>query len=185
VKRPPGRLGLIGWLTFVWVALWGSVTAANVLGGLVLAVVLTRLLPLSKVPRQGRVRPVALARFVLFFFWELAAASATVTVQVLHPRAELRQAVIAVPMIGTTDRLLTLVANAVSLTPGTLTLEVDRPGSMLYVHALNIEGHPDAVEDVRRTVMRLERLAILALGPQESLTALDQAQRKAGPGARR
>ena len=176
---------LLVWLTFVWVSLWGSFSPDSVLGGAVLAVVLLVLLPLPEVPRQGRVRPVALLRFVLVFFWELLAASGTVIAQVLRPRSQLRQAVIGVPVVGVSDQLLTLVANAVSLTPGTLALEVDRPRSTLYVHVLNVGGDVDAVEDVRRSIMRLERLAVLALGSKESLVALEEADRRAAREVRR
>ena len=155
---------LLLWLTFVWVSLWGSWSAANVLGGLVVASALLLLLPLPEVSHQGRARPAALLLFAVFFFWELVKASATVVLQVLRPRAELRQAVIAVPVTGVSDRLLTLVANAVSLTPGTLTLEVDRPNSTLYVHVLNVQGGDAEVEAQRASIMRLERLAVRALG---------------------
>lgn len=177
MRRLTGHLVLLGWLTVVWVALWGSLTAANVLGGLALAVVLLLLLPLPEVPAEGGVRPAALARFVLVFLWELVQASATVVVQVLRPRSGLRQAVIAVPVMAVSDRLLTLLANAVSLTPGTLALEVDRPRAVLYVHVLNVGGGVDAVEDVRRSILRLERLAILALGSPECLRELDAVTR--------
>lgn len=175
MKRLSRHLGLLLWLTFVWVALWGSFTAANMLGGVLLAVVLLLLLPLPSVPRQSRIRPLALLRFVLFFFKELVVASFTVIVQVLRPRSQLRQAVIAVPVVGVSDALLTLLANAVSLTPGTLALEVDRPRSTLYVHVLNVGGGADSVEQVRASIVRLERLAVLALGTKEGLAALDAA----------
>lgn len=179
MRRLTGHLVLLVWLTVVWVGLWGSLTAANVLGGLVLAVVLLLLLPLPEVPAEGGVRPAALARFVLVFLWELVKASATVVVQVLRPRGGLRQAVIAVPVTAVSDRLLTLLANAVSLTPGTLALEVDRPRAVLYVHVLNVRDGVDAVEDVRRSIVRLERLAIRALGSAECLRDLDATTRGA------
>jgi multicomponent Na+:H+ antiporter subunit E len=177
--RLTGHGVLLGWLTVVWVALWGSLTPANVLGGLAVAVVLLLLLPLPRVASEGGVRPLALARFVLVFLWELVKASATVVRQVLRPRGELRQAVVAVPVVGVSDRLLTLLANAVSLTPGTLALEVDRPKGTLYVHVLDVGAGPGAADDVRRSIVRLERLAILALGSRECLRALDAASGKA------
>lgn len=164
---------LLAWLTAVWVALWGSVTVANVLGGAAVAAALLLLLPLPDVPSEGGLRPVALARFAVVFFWELVKASFTVVGQVLHPRLRLRQAVIAVPVIGLSDRLITLLANVISLTPGTLALEVDRPRATLYVHVLSVPDAPGAVDEVRASIMRLERLAILALGSPDCLAALD------------
>jgi multicomponent Na+:H+ antiporter subunit E len=168
---------LVGWLALVWVGLWGSVTVANVLGGLVVAVALLWLLPLPEDAEPGRVRPGALLRFVAFFAVELVKASLIVVWQVLRPRGELRQAVLAVDAVGASDRLLTLVANAISLTPGTLTLEVDRERSILYVHALDVGG-PEGVERARRSIERLERLAILAIGTPECLERLDASTRR-------
>lgn len=174
VRRHPGFLL---WLTLVWVGLWGSVTAANVLGGLAVAVLVLVLLPVPAVGEQGPVRTLPLLRYLAFFAWELVRASLIVVWQVLRLRGELRQAVIAVDAVGASDRLLTVVANSISLTPGTLTLEVDRERSVLYVHVLDVGG-PQGVEQARRSIERLERLAILALGSQESLERLDDAARR-------
>jgi multicomponent Na+:H+ antiporter subunit E len=185
MRRLTAHLGLLLWLTLVWMALWGSATVANLLGGLLVAAVLLVLLPLPSMPLESDVRPVALLRLAVVFFWELIKASFIVVVQVLRPSSELRQAVVAVPVIGVSDRLLTLLANAVSLTPGTLALEVDRPRSTLYVHVLNVGGDVDAVEEVRASIVRLERLAILAMGSQDCLRALDEATGRGGPQVRR
>ncbi len=180
MNRLTQHLVLLTWLTFVWVALWGNLTAANVLGGLAVAAALLLLLPLPDLARRGTVRPVALVRFVLVFLWELVKASLTVVAQVLHPGRELRQAVIAVPVTAVSDRMLTLLANAVSLTPGTLALEVDRPGATLYVHVLDIGGHPGAADEVRASIVRLEGLAIDALGSDDARRAVAAGTK--GPG---
>lgn len=174
VRRHPF---ILLWLTVVWVGLWGSLTAANVLGGLAVAAVLLALLPLAQAPSQGWVRWPALLRYLVFFALELVRASLIVVWQVLRPGGELRQAVIAVDAMGASDRLLTVVANSISLTPGTLTLEVDRERSILYVHVLDVSG-PEGVERARRSIEHLERLAILALGSQECLDRLDETQRR-------
>lgn len=175
------------WLTVVWVGLWGSVTAANVLGGLVVAVALLALLPLPegagsvRVPQRGgapaRVRPLALVRYMLFFAVELVKASLLVVWQVLRPGGELRQAIIAVDALGASDLLLTVVANSVSLTPGTLTIDVDRERSVLYVHVLDVGG-PEGVDSARRSVERLMRAAVLALGSRENLDRLNAVARR-------
>ena len=136
---------LVLWLTAVWVGLWGSVSAANVLGGLAVAVLLVGSLSLQPVPRTGDLRPLAALRFVGSFARDLVRASVQVAVLVVHPRRELRQAVVAARVPGASDALLTLLANAISLTPGTLTLEIDRPRSTLYVHALDVGPGAHAV----------------------------------------
>ena len=169
-----------GWLTLVWVLLWGSPSPANVLGGAAVATALLVLLPLPPVPSPGIVRPVALLRFVGFFAVDLVRSSVQVAALVLRPRRRWRQAVVAIPARGASDQLLTLLANAISLTPGTLTLEVDRPRSTLYVHVIDVGSGPDGVEQVRNEILHIERLAILAVGSAEcrsSLTAAEEGTR--------
>jgi multicomponent Na+:H+ antiporter subunit E len=164
VHRVTSRWGLLLWLAAVWVGLWGSVTPANVLGGLGIGALLLAVLPLTDVESTGIVRPAALARFVGYFLVDLVRSSVQVVVLVLRPTVQLRQAVIAVPVLGASDNLLTLLANAISLTPGTLTLEVDRPRSTLYVHVIDVGTGPDGVEAVRADLRHVERLAVLAVG---------------------
>ena len=164
-----------GWLTLVWVLLWGSPSAANVLGGLAVATLLLVLLPLPPVDTPGIVRPLALVRFAGFFAVDLVRSSLQVAALVLRPRLQLRQAVVAIPARGASDQVLTLLANAISLTPGTLTLEVDRPRSTLYVHVIDVGDGPDAVERVRADILHVERLAILAVGSAECRRSLESA----------
>lgn len=174
------RLPLVAWLTVVWVALWGSVTPANVLGGLALGTALAYALPLTDVVSRSVVRPLALLRFLGYFVVDLVRSSWQVSVLVLSPRRPLRQAVLAVPVRGASDSLLTLLANAISLTPGTLTLEVHRADSTLYVHVLDVGPGPDAVERTRADLLRLERLAILAVGSTACRRALAEDTRGRG-----
>jgi multicomponent Na+:H+ antiporter subunit E len=174
VRRITSRWGLLLWLAVVWVGLWGSVTPANMLGGLGAAAVLLALLPLTDVEANGVVRPVALARFVGYFVVDLVRSSVQVVVLVLRPQVQLRQAVVAVPVLGASDTLLTLLANAISLTPGTLTLEVDRPRSTLYVHVIDVGAGPEGIEAVRSEIRNVERLAILAVGSPECRAELER-----------
>lgn len=172
MKRLSTSWPLVLWLTVVWVGLWGSLTFANVLGGLAVAVVLVAVLPLPSVPDQAVVKPVALLRFAGYFFVELVTASAQVVALALRPRLRPNQAVVAVQVRGASDPLLTLLANAISLTPGTVTLEVDRPTTTLFVHVLDVGTDPDGVDRVRRDILELERRAILAVGSPDARRAL-------------
>lgn len=169
-----GRFGLIGWLAVVWVALWGDLSVANVVLGLLLGALLVRLLPLTDVHETGLVRPLGVARFAVFFAADLVRASLQVVRLALRPRP-LRPAVVRVPVRGASDGLLTLLANAISLTPGTLTLEVDRPRSTLYVHVIDVGDGPMAVERVRQEILRVEHLAVMAVGSAEGRRAIREA----------
>ncbi|MDP9434584.1 MAG: Na+/H+ antiporter subunit E [Actinomycetota bacterium] len=168
-RRPTGRPGLLLWLVAVWVGLWGDLSWANVLGGLAVAGVLLLALPLPDVPVHGRPGLPGVLHFSGVFLVELVKASWQVVRLVLRPRVQLRQAVVAVPVHGRGDRLLTLVANAISLTPGTLTLDVDRERSLLYVHALDVGTGPRAADGTRTGIAVLERAAARALGQADEV----------------
>jgi multicomponent Na+:H+ antiporter subunit E len=167
-----GRAVMAAWLIVVWVMLWGSITFANVLGGIAVAAALLVLFPLHPVSSPGIVRPLALLRFLVSFAIDLVQSSLKVAALVVRPRSRLRQAVLAIPVRGASDQLLTLLANAISLTPGTLTLDVDREASVLFVHVLDVGSEPDGVERVRADILRIERLAILAIGSATCRRAL-------------
>lgn len=177
------NLALVLWLTAVWVGLWGSVTAANVLGGLAVAAVLLLLLPLPAGGGHGVVQPGALLRFAVRFLADLVVSSLQVVALVLRPRLALRQGVVAVPVPGASEGLLTLLANAISLTPGTLTLDVDLPSSTLYVHALDVGTAPDGVDELRRGLRDQASAAVRAVGTPEARAQLGQSS--GAPGDRR
>lgn len=154
-------------LVAIWLALWSDLSLANVLSGLVVAGVVTAV---SDTWRPGTfvVRPVAVARFALHFAYKLLESSVLVARTVLSPRGRIRTGIIAVPLSGASDAVATLLADAISLTPGTLTLEVRREPLTLYVHALDLRD----VEQVQRDVRTLEMLAVRAFGSDEAVAGL-------------
>jgi multicomponent Na+:H+ antiporter subunit E len=165
-NRRPARLYTIIWLTVVWVALWEDLSATNVLAGLALAVGLVVLFPLSPPGVAGALRPAAMVRFALYFAWKLVEASLVLAWEVVTPRNRINQGIAAVPIQGVSDTLTTLVANAISLTPGTLTIEIRRRPTILYVHVLHLHD----IEAVRRDVQHLEVLAIRAFGSARAVS---------------
>lgn len=164
------RLPLVVWLTVVWVALWGGLGVGNVVSGVVVASVLVVLFrfPIPSSPASV-VRPFRAIAFLVFFVWKLVEASAIVAWEVVTPRNRINEAIIAVPIHGASDALATIVANFITLTPGTLTLEFERAPSVLYIHVLHLRN----IEAVRRDVQRLERIAIRAFGSADALRTLE------------
>jgi multicomponent Na+:H+ antiporter subunit E len=161
------------WLTAVWVALWGDVTFANVAAGAIVALAVTVLLPATgdrgrATSERSTVRPLAAVHFAGWFAIKLVEANAVVAWEVLTPRNRINEGVVAVPLHQCSDGLTTLVASCVSLTPGTLVLDVDRDPLVLYVHVLHLR----TIEEVRVEVETLERLAIRAFGTAEARAAL-------------
>ncbi|WP_119677933.1 Na+/H+ antiporter subunit E [Indioceanicola profundi] len=92
-----------------------------------------------------------------FFFWflkELWVSSVKVATSVLSPNMGNRPAVVAMPLDAKTDVEITLLACCITLTPGTLSLDVSPDRSVLYIHA-NFAEDPEAVK--RETKETMER----------------------------
>jgi multicomponent Na+:H+ antiporter subunit E len=85
---------------------------------------------------------------VIFFLKEMMIANLRVAYEVLTPRHNRRPGVVAVPLDARTDAEITLLANLITLTPGTLSLDVSADRSFLYVHAMYV----DDVNDVKRQI---------------------------------
>jgi multicomponent Na+:H+ antiporter subunit E len=166
----------MAWLVAAWVALWGEPSAANLLTGVLVAGGLILAFPAFPAPggaRRGRLHPLAAARFAASFLWDLVVATAVVAREVVTPGSRISEGIVAVPIRGVSDLVTTVVANAISLTPGTLTVEVDRDPTVLYVHVLHLR---DATA-VRRDVRALEARAIRAFGGDEVVARLEEEER--------
>lgn len=151
-------------LTLVWMALWESFTLANLVGGLGVAVLAVHLVPLREVTVEVGFRPIPAAKLMLFFLWKLTEASLIVAWEVLTPTDRSSPAVIRVPLRTTSPGIATLVANMVSLTPGTLTLDIDPDSVALFIHVLHFESTAKAEAGVHQ----LERFALAAFPTRRS-----------------
>jgi multicomponent Na+:H+ antiporter subunit E len=86
----------------------------------------------------------------LFLIWELTKANLRVAYEVLTPGYGMRPGVIAVPLDAKTDAEITLLANLITLTPGTLSLDVSSDRQVLYIHAMYVDDGD--LEAVRRNI---------------------------------
>lgn len=125
-------------LTLAWIALTGEFSAGNFLVGFVVVSMLLTLTRQSEASNVYVRRAQRLAAFFFFFLQELVLSSLRVMVQVLSPHLNMQPAVVAVPLTVQSDAGITLLSNLITLTPGTLTLEVAEDRSQLFVHVMNV-----------------------------------------------
>jgi multicomponent Na+:H+ antiporter subunit E len=166
-----GALPAVLWLTLVWVLLWGTFTPASIMGGVVVAVLVTALFRLPPATDRLPVRPLRVAGLALFLLWDIVVSGAEVSWQVLRYGPRARAAIMEVPLITSSDRVVTVMASALSLTPGTMALQIDHDHDVWYVYALGPRDHA-AVERARRRVVDMQRRVLAALGsPDEQAEA--------------
>ncbi len=170
---------IMSWLTVLWIMLWGDLSWANVLGGVLIAgvVVLVARLDAASL-RPTYFHPHWAIAYVVVLIWQLVLSNIRLAVEILTPDDGTHTAIIAVPIRGGSDAVVNLVANSITLTPGTMTIDVRRhernefdydgdgiidemtAGATLYVHSI----YGEDVEAVRHDILRLEELALRAFG---------------------
>jgi multicomponent Na+:H+ antiporter subunit E len=175
-RRRPGagfHILAVVWLAAVWVALWGELSAANVLAGLLIGVVAVRVLPMPTIDFHGRVRPLGVLLLVVHFVRDLVVASLQVAWLALNGRRP-RSAVIRVRLRSHSDLYLTLTAQLCSLIPGSVVVEAHRHDGVLYVHLLDVADGDLAV--AHADVLAIEERVLRALGSDEELAAAGLAE---------
>lgn len=122
-------------LALAWTSINGEFTPLQFAVGLGLGtLIMVFVRPESRqAVRKGRV----LAGFLLYFVWELFVANIRVAVVVLTPgRLRISPGVVAVPLQVRGDVQVSMLANLLTLTPGTLSLDISEDERVLYVHGL-------------------------------------------------
>lgn len=160
-------------LALAWTVVQGAFTLGNFGVGLALSYGVLRLLQplLGEAGYEQRIYH----QVVLFgvFVEELVRSSVRVATEVLTPGFGMRAGILAVPLSVQSDFGITLFANLISLTPGTLSLDVSDDREYLYIHAMYIDSSPEEEAlDLKRT---LESRVILALGEEATADAEDGA----------
>ena len=89
--------------------------------------------------RSPWLRLLRLLRFSLFYMWELLLSNVRIAHDVLTPRNRFRPGIIAVPLPTLTDRQLIVLTNLVTMTPGTVSIDVSDERDALYVHCMYLD----------------------------------------------
>lgn len=137
-------------LAIVWIFITGEFTLGNIVFGFFLGYLV--LVVVSPAIDEGRyVRKLWKVLFlIVYFIKELFISSIRVAIDVMKPRFRMQSGVVAIPLDAHTDFEITLLANMISLTPGTLSLDVAPDGKTLYIHAMYIDNGD--VDSVRRNI---------------------------------
>ncbi|GFG52759.1 Na+/H+ antiporter subunit E [Mycolicibacterium agri] len=155
------RAWVLCWLMLVWVLLWGTASAANFIGGLAVAVLITVLLPLPVVPVEGRVHPLSLVKLILVVAYQLVLSSAQMAWLAIRPGPPPLTAVLRARVSIKSDLVLALAVNIITLIPGSIVLEIDQERRLIYVHVIDV-GSDEAVAAFYDHVAQIERLLIAA-----------------------
>ena len=148
-------------LALVWMAMTGHFDLANFALGFAFGYLVLFLLQ-RVLGRSGYfTKSILLVRFAGFYALEVVRANLRVAFDVVTPALRAEPGIVAVPLDARSDTEITLLANLITMTPGTLAVDVADDRSVMYVHAMFVD-EPEAFarqikEDLERRVLELLR----------------------------
>lgn len=124
-------------LALIWVAITEQFTGPNLVIGFVLGYLILGFAQATVAAQTSYFRKVwQLVSFLAYFLKEMLLANLRVAYDVITPTYYMRPAVVAIPLEAKTDVEITLLAMVITLTPGTLSLDVSTDRKVLYIHAM-------------------------------------------------
>lgn len=124
-------------LALAWATFSGSFSALNLLFGFALSIFALWLIrgevgSLGYFSRSSRI-----ISLILLFLYELVMSAWRVAILVLSPRLDIKPGIFKFPLTVESDMEITILANMITLTPGTLSVDVSEDKKFIYVHAID------------------------------------------------
>jgi len=158
-------LGFIIWVILTWPFIDGKIDIQVVVAGLIasffVAILfhdqaegLDRIKPAFGGPKEHRVliSPIRLFWFLVYlpvFLYYMVKANVDVMYRALHPKMPIKPGIIKIKTNLKTDSAITALANSITLTPGTMTVDLTDDG-YLYIHWINVQS--DDVEQATKII---------------------------------
>lgn len=101
-----------------------------------------------------------LVRFLAFYLKELLLANLRVAHDALTPTHHMRPAMLAIPLDARTDFEILLLVNLITMTPGSVSIDVSTDRRVLYLHAMYVKD-PDALRHEIKTQLERRVLELL------------------------
>jgi multicomponent Na+:H+ antiporter subunit E len=136
-------------LALVWMALTGEFDFVNFMFGFIVSFFALWVIARGNRERGYFYRLPKIVGFFFFFLKELTKANLEVAYDVITPKFYMKPGIVRIELDAQTDLEITLLANLITLTPGTLSLDVSDDRKVLYVHAMYIRDKEQFVHSIK------------------------------------
>lgn len=141
-------------LTFLWVALTGQLNFANIGFGFILGFFVLWIKDRTGNDKRYFFRVPKIIGFILFYFLEMIKANLQVAYDVVTPHYFMKPGIVGLPLDAKTDFEITMLSNMISLTPGTLVVDLSTDRKVMFVHVMYLKSRE---EFIRTTKAGLEK----------------------------
>lgn len=174
--------GLLIWLVFLWVLLWGEFSWANVISGTVIGYLIVLGSGIGHTTSihpddRARISPLHLLKFVFVVLLKLVQSNLVLAWEILTPRNKINSGIIAIQLRTESALSMVVVANVITLTPGTMTLESKGSPATLYVNVLHLHD----LDKVRQELLHIEDLSVKAFGSRRARAQMNRHQEVGEP----
>lgn len=144
-------------LAVLFVALIGEVSLLTILGGMIIGLIIVGMVARGSGRRGYATRVLTVFRFLIYFIYILVKANVEVAIEIMTPGFTMKPRLIRYDVSDLTDVETTSLANAITLTPGTLSADITDDGDALYIHCMYAQDRAEAVaglDQLREKLMR-------------------------------
>lgn len=136
-------------LSFVWVALTGTLLFTNFLFGFILGFFILWLMNRNEADRRYFNRVSKIVGFLLFYSWEMIRSNLQVAYDVLTPKFFMQPGIVKFPMSATTDFEINMLSTMVALTPGTIAIDVSKDKKVLYIYVMYLKDKEKFIKQLK------------------------------------
>jgi multicomponent Na+:H+ antiporter subunit E len=141
-------------LSFIWVALTGSMYYTNFLFGFLLGFFILWVMNRNEVDQRYFYRVPKTISFVFFFLYQMIIANLQVAYDVITPKYFFKPGIVKYHMDAQSDFEINLLSTIISLTPGTLILDVSEDKKILYIHVMYLHDKQKFMTQLKNNVER-------------------------------
>ena len=136
-------------LAIVWIFLTGDLHFINFIEGFFIGFIVI-LVSKYTAGSSTHIRSIPkLIGFVFYFSYELIVANIKVAYDIITPRHRMKPSIIAVPLKADRDFEIMILANLITLTPGTLSLDVSTDKKVLYIHSMYVSDPEEFRKEIK------------------------------------
>lgn len=137
-------------LSFIWVALTGSMYYSNFLFGFLLGFFILWVMNRQEEDRRYFNKVPKTIGFIFYFLYEMLAANVQVAYDVITPKYFFKPGIIRYPLEATTDIEINLLSTMISMTPGTLILDISEDKKSLFIHVMYLKDREHFIAQIKK-----------------------------------
>lgn len=136
-------------LSFIWVALTGSMYYSNFLFGFLIGFFILWIMNREETDRRYFNRVPKTIGFFIFFLYEMIVANIQVAYDVITPNYFFKPGIVRYPMEANSDIEINLLSTVISMTPGTLILDISEDKKSLYIHVMYLRDRDAFIAQIK------------------------------------